>query len=423
MSAVPNTTAEPVPTSAAVPSVEESKAAPPAPTPATEPVQTTAESAPVAVPTTETKISDAATEESKAAPAQEPAVAAAAPAVPEKEVVKPTAESPATALSKLFAELPAIIKEADHKEIWGVELSDESHVPTTIVLEKFLRANTKDVSKARAQLIKALAWRKKMNPAELLTNTQFDKSKFGDLGFVTTYSTDKGKEIITWNIYGAVKDNKATFGNVEEFIKWRSALMELSVRELDLPSATTKIPEDGIDPYRMVQVHDYLNVSFLRMDPATKAASKETIQTFSMAYPELLKEKFFVNVPVLMGWVFSAMKLFLAPETIKKFHPLSYGKNLAGELPGFGDQLPPAYGGKGNDIKSGLAVKYAETTAPSETAPAATDIAPTTTPAAAPETAPTAPIDASANTPVDAAAPAVVPSEEPAKDTPKVAAV
>jgi hypothetical protein len=24
------------------------------------------------------------------------------------------------------------------------------------------------------------------------------------------------KEIITWNIYGAVKDNKATFGNVEE---------------------------------------------------------------------------------------------------------------------------------------------------------------------------------------------------------------
>jgi phosphatidylinositol transfer protein SFH5 len=81
--------------------------------------------------------------------------------------------------------------------------------------------------------------------------------------------------------------------------------MELSVKELDLASATAKIPENGPDPYRMVQVHDYLNISFLRMDPAVRAASKETIQTFSMAYPELLKEKFFVNVPLVMGCKYS----------------------------------------------------------------------------------------------------------------------
>ena len=72
--------------------------------------------------------------------------------------------------------------------------------------------------------------------------------------------------------------------------------MELSVQKLDLASATEKIPENGVDPYRMIQVHDYLNVSFLRMDPAVKAASKEVITVFSMAYPELLKAKFFVNV-------------------------------------------------------------------------------------------------------------------------------
>ena len=77
--------------------------------------------------------------------------------------------------------------------------------------------------------------------------------------------------------------------------------MELSIRELNLASAAVRIPEDGPDPYRMIQVHDYLNVSFLRMDPSARAASKETIQTFSMAYPELLKEKFFVNVPLVMG--------------------------------------------------------------------------------------------------------------------------
>ena len=81
--------------------------------------------------------------------------------------------------------------------------------------------------------------------------------------------------------------------------------MELSIKELDLSSAKTTIPDDGPDPYRIVQVHDYLNVSFLRMDPTIRAATKETIQTFSMAYPELLKEKFFVNVPLLMGCKFA----------------------------------------------------------------------------------------------------------------------
>jgi phosphatidylinositol transfer protein SFH5 len=142
--------------------------------------------------------------------------------------------------------------------------------------------------------------------------------------------------------------------------------MELSVKELDLASATEKIPEHGTDPYRMVQVHDYLNISFLRMDPSIRAASKETIQTFSMAYPELLKEKFFVNVPLVMGWVFTAMKIFLSPDTIKKFHPLSYGSSLAGELKPFGQELPPAYGGKGTDVKEGLTVKYAAVQTPEE---------------------------------------------------------
>ena len=36
---------------------------------------------------------------------------------------------------------------------------------------------------------------------------------------VTIYDGKSGqkKEIVTWNIYGAVKDNKATFGDVDEY--------------------------------------------------------------------------------------------------------------------------------------------------------------------------------------------------------------
>lgn len=123
-----------------------------------------------------------------------------------------------TPLSQLSSDLPAIIREANYGEMWGIELKDEADVPTSIVLEKFLRANTKDVSKAKAQLTQALKWRKKMLPLKLLEASAFDAAKFGGLGFVTTYpKTDAlGKEIVTWNIYGAVKDNKATFGNIEE---------------------------------------------------------------------------------------------------------------------------------------------------------------------------------------------------------------
>lgn len=144
---------------------------------------------------------------------------AAAPEKVEKESQAPAAP-PSSPLAKLFSELPSIITEAGHSEMWGVQLQDESHVPTSIVLEKFLRANVvekkKDVSKAKAQLIEALKWRKMIEPRKLLDETEFDAAKFGGLGYVTVYPQKEGKEIVTWNIYGGVKDKQATFGNVEE---------------------------------------------------------------------------------------------------------------------------------------------------------------------------------------------------------------
>lgn len=143
------------------------------------------------------------------------AEAAAAPAPPlATETAGPSA--PETPLIKLNGRLSDITAKAAHSEMWGVQLSNIDHVPTKVVLQKFLRANNGDVAAAEQQLVSALEWRKKMQPASLITQT-FDKKKFQDLGFVTIHKADDGKEIIiTWNIYGAVKDNKATFGNVEE---------------------------------------------------------------------------------------------------------------------------------------------------------------------------------------------------------------
>jgi hypothetical protein len=168
-----------------------------------------------------------AAEQDKTATAAVPAEAPAAPSVvepapnaPVKTADEPVSEAgasaPETPLAKLNGRLDDIFSKAQHKEMWGVQLSNIDHVPTRVVLQKFLRANNDDPVASEKQLTQALEWRKKMNPTALVTQT-FDKSKFGDLGFVTTHKGDNGKEtIITWNIYGAVKNNKATFGDVDE---------------------------------------------------------------------------------------------------------------------------------------------------------------------------------------------------------------
>lgn len=94
-------------------------------------------------------------------------------------------------------------------------------------------------------------------------------------------------------------------------------------------------------------MHDYLQVSFLRQDPLVKAATKKTIEVLGRYYPETLSRKFFVNVPVVMGWLFNATKLFIAKETVKKFTVLSYGNQLATEL---GQSIPKEYGGTKNAL-------------------------------------------------------------------------
>ncbi|KAF4978840.1 hypothetical protein FZEAL_4842 [Fusarium zealandicum] len=341
----------------------------------------------VAAPPAETAVApavaasaEAPVEKSAETPAEAPTGTPSKPAETSEDAQPEEKPTPETPLIKLNGRLDDIFSKTLHKEMWGVQLSDIDHVPTKVVLQKFLRANNDDPVAAEKQLTSALEWRKKMDPASLVSQT-FDKKKFNDLGFVTIHKGESGKEtIITWNIYGAVKDNKATFGNVDEFIKWRAAIMELGVQRLRLDQVTEPIPEGGEDPYQMIQVHDYLSVSFFRMDPAVKAASKETISVFSMAYPELLSHKYFVNVPAIMGWMFGAMKLFLAPATLRKFHPMTSGTTLATELKDVVSTLPKDYGGQGPSVKEGLTVSLADVGETPAKAPAA-ETAPAPVPA------------------------------------------
>ncbi|KAK8252714.1 CRAL/TRIO domain-containing protein [Phyllosticta capitalensis] len=251
-------------------------------------------------------------------------------------------------LSKLLAELPALLKSTNYNEVYGISLKEEGDFHTKLILQKFLRANSNNIDKAKDQLRETLEWRREFRPLEAM-NAGFDKEIFDGLGYVMEIegvpeSTNK-KDIVTFNVYGAVKDNKATFGNLEGFIRWRVALMEKGIAKLKLNEATVPIPDfnQGPDPYQGIQVHDYLSVSFIRQDPHVKAASKRTIELFSKVYPETLSRKFFVNVPVVMGWMFAAMKVLLPKETVKKFTVLSYGNQLGAQL---GAGIPEVYGGK-----------------------------------------------------------------------------
>src|ERR1700761_6429914 len=129
------------------------------------------------------------------------------------------------------------------------------------------------------------------------------------------------------------------------FIDWRVALMEDALQALGIDKATKPITADH-DPYKVVQVHDYKSISFLRQSSTVKAASTETIKVFAQNYPELLSTKFFVNVPGVMAWLFSFIRLFVSANTSKRFLPLSGGVGLAKEMAsrskvkGLGEMLP-----------------------------------------------------------------------------------
>ncbi|AEO60037.1 hypothetical protein MYCTH_2308841 [Thermothelomyces thermophilus ATCC 42464] len=326
-----------------------SKAAPES-APAAEGTDATPSTAPAAKAPEASETPEAQT--APAAPATATEAAASAPTSEEKKESTPS-ETP-------IGQLWAAARASGHPEIWGVTLADpSSHVPTRIVLQKYLNANDGDLAKAKDQLTKTLEWRAKTKPLELVKKV-FSKAKFDGLGYVTRYQEDgsgepEGKEVFTWNIYGGVKSIEETFGKLDEFLEWRVALMELALQELDIASATKEITAE-YDPYKIFQVHDYKSISFLRQSPQVKTASQETIKVFAQNYPELLKEKFFVNVPAIMGFIYTFMKLFVAPKTIKKFHPMSNGQTLAAEfgdskVSKLGERLPPNYGGKGAKLE------------------------------------------------------------------------
>jgi hypothetical protein len=131
--------------------------------------------------------------------------------------IESAADSP---LSQFCTALASIRETADYHEVYGLDISDSNSFHSKLILQKFLRANANDLEKAKGQLLETLRWRKQFQPLEQL-KAAHDKARFGGFGYVTEIESvpgsvrEGGKEIVTYNLYGAVKDKAKTFGDVE----------------------------------------------------------------------------------------------------------------------------------------------------------------------------------------------------------------
>ena len=180
--------------------------------PAVEPTPAAGSAAPAAAPATESAPAADTTPVVAPTPAAtaDPA-ATAGPTWPET-----AADHPLTRFYDAFEEL---VKQAEHNEVYGIELSKSNAFHTKLILQKFLRANQNDFEKAKQQLLETLRWRKEFDPVKAVGES-VDRAKFDGLGYIIEVDgvpgSDNKKDVVTFNVYGAVKDNKATFGNLEE---------------------------------------------------------------------------------------------------------------------------------------------------------------------------------------------------------------
>lgn len=108
---------------------------------------------------------------------------------------------------------------AEERQLTRTTRGKAAPFSTLLILQKFLRANQGQINKACEQLLGALKWRKEFKPLEVKKQV-FDKTKFEGLGYITKLKnvpeSPNEVDIATFNIYGAVKDTKKTFGDLDE---------------------------------------------------------------------------------------------------------------------------------------------------------------------------------------------------------------
>jgi hypothetical protein len=215
---------------------------------------------------------------------QEPKPEAAAPPTstpaPTTDTVQPTTgpfwpeTAPEHPLTKFYDIFEELVKEAQHDEVYGIQLAKSSPFLTKLILQKFLRANQNDLDKAKQQLLETLKWRKEFDPVKAASES-FDKARFGGLGYVLEVEgvpeSKNAKDIATFNIYGAVKDKKATFGDLEGYVAFISLQRKVQLLTATCTASSAGASASWRNPSR--------NSTFPPLQPPFPTSAKVLIPT------------------------------------------------------------------------------------------------------------------------------------------------
>ncbi|KAF5361723.1 hypothetical protein D9756_002255 [Leucocoprinus leucothites] len=220
--------------------------------------------------------------------------------------------------------------------MWGVKIDPNNprNAKVSVVLMKFLRARNLSVRDARDMFQTTLRWRKSFDVEGAMTQ-KYPEGLFDSMGHI--YGKDKEGRPVMYNVYGGDQDLKAIFSDVQLFLRWRVALHERMMQQLDFES---------ID--QTLQIHDYEGVSLTSRDANSKSAASEAANIFSSHYPELLFKKFFINVPTLLNWIFWAFKSIIPAATLAKMSVVGTGHHAIHKAlsPYISEEeLPKRYGG------------------------------------------------------------------------------
>ena len=258
-------------------------------------------------------------------------------------------------LEEFSRALAGIIATTNHYEIWGVNLTTPSmHIPTRIILQKFLNANNQSVPAAKAHLEAVLRWRAEAKPHELL-NTEYGH-RFGGMGYVTAYAKPEHKstgEVLSWSMYGRPEDVEHICedveGYVEGYVEWLTAFLELASQSLGIASANRPItPDRKRDTYQLWRIEQFHSCS---PPPAYTRAWLEAGRPLPPNYPELFKGSFIVNVPPRVILLSSIGRMLSFKGRRRRSHLRKHGRTLAKDFEEWlRNQLPEEYGGSGKAL-------------------------------------------------------------------------
>ncbi|KAJ5708989.1 Phosphatidylinositol transfer protein sfh5 [Penicillium malachiteum] len=231
-------------------------------------------------------------------------------------------------------DLDRIVHAAGNREMWGVTLRSSKDIPTANVLIKFLRANDGNLQDAEKHLKRLLSGVERLSPRRL--SNQACSAVGSMVGWV----------VISWNIYDQVKTAREAVFSPKESIKLRIAQVEMAVMQLQLRDATavTTYGPAG-DPYRIIEIHDCSSLTSLPARLAALIAIKRATKVVSLAYPEVVQERYFVGA-ASQGWLTSLLSRGC------NFHQVSSQVEVANKFPAStAEKLPKVYGGKGPELK------------------------------------------------------------------------